>query len=87
MEHFCYAIRTQGPQYYPGGKPLSKDQGGLRCNGVTAMADAIMALTANRAMALKTRIEFKEEWFDPNSPETPEADYPLPGEDPAAFNA
>jgi predicted dehydrogenase len=87
MEHFCYAIRTQGPDYYPDGKPLPKEKGGLRCNGVTAMADAIMALTANRAMALKQRIEFKDEWFDFTKPDTPEADYPLPGEDPKEYMA
>ena len=61
MEHFCYCIRT------------GKDE--LRCNGVVAMADAIMALTANIAMKQKIRIEFKDEWFDPASPECPENDF------------
>ena len=79
MEHFCYCLRTgnfKGPK-----------EGGLKCNGTVAMADAIMALTANRAMALKQRIEFKDEWFDPDSPETPEADFPLPGEDASGMKA
>ncbi|HWL08739.1 MAG TPA: Gfo/Idh/MocA family oxidoreductase [Planctomicrobium sp.] len=79
MEHFCYAIRNQGPDYWPNGKPLPADQGGLRCNGVVAMADAIMALTANLAMATRKRIEFKADWFDPNSDAAPETDKDIVG--------
>ncbi len=60
MEHFCYCIRT------------GKDE--LRCNGHVAMADAIMALTANLAMSTKKRIEFKDEWFDASSDACPESD-------------
>ncbi len=74
MEHFCYAIRNQGPNYWPGGKPLPANEGGLRCNGVVAMADAIMAMTANLAMANQKRIAFKPEWFDPESDAVPETD-------------
>ncbi|WP_437201370.1 Gfo/Idh/MocA family protein [Planctomicrobium sp. SH664] len=74
MEHFCYAIRNQGPNYWPNGQPLPPKEGGLRCNGVVAMADAIMALTANLAMAHAKRIEFKDEWFDPESDAAPETD-------------
>ena len=44
---------------------------GLRCNGEVAMADAIMALTANLAMKHKKRIAFKPEWFDPDNPAVP----------------
>ena len=69
MEHFAYCIRED--------RPNSE----LRCNGRVAMADAIMALTANRAMARHERIEFRPEWFDVDSDATPEADYPLPGEE------
>ncbi|MEZ6129537.1 MAG: Gfo/Idh/MocA family oxidoreductase [Planctomycetaceae bacterium] len=58
MEHFCYCVRS------------GKDE--LRCNGTVAMADAIMALTANLAMKHKQRIEFKAEWFDPASDACPE---------------
>ena len=75
MEHFCYAIRNQGPDHWPGGQPLDPKKGGLRCNGVVAMADAIMALTANLAMDLQTRIEFKDEWFDPDSDAAPELEH------------
>jgi len=60
MEHFCHCIRT------------GKNE--LRCDGKVAMADAIMALTANLAMKHKKRIVFKDEWFDPASDEAPETD-------------
>lgn len=60
MEHFCYCIRT--------------GENDLRCNGTVAMADAIMALTANIAMKQQRRIEFKPEWFDPHNDATPEED-------------
>ncbi len=79
MEHFCFVVRN--PELI-GKKP---SEGGIRCDGVVAMGDAIMALTANRAMALGKKIEFKEEWFDPTKPDTPEADYPLEGENPEDF--
>lgn len=58
MEHFCYCIKT------------GKNE--LRCNGHVAMADAIMALTANLAMKYQKRIEFKPEWFDSASDSCPE---------------
>ena len=61
MEHFAYCIRT------------GKNE--LRCNGTVAMADAIMALTANLAMRHKVRIEFKDEWFDPSNDACPEDDF------------
>ena len=66
MEHFCYCIRENIFE--------SREKGGLRCNGTHAMGDAIMALTANMAMKLKKRIEFKESWFDPKSDDVPEKD-------------
>ncbi len=66
MEHFSYCIRNN--IFDP------PDKGGLKCNGVVAMADAIMALTANLAMKYKKRIVFKDEWFDPENPLTPETD-------------
>jgi len=63
MEHFAYAVRNN--------LPVEE----LRCNGVVAMADAIMALTSNLAMKHHKRIEFRSEWFDPDSDATPEADH------------
>ncbi|MDG2389492.1 MAG: Gfo/Idh/MocA family oxidoreductase [Planctomycetaceae bacterium] len=62
MEHFCYCIRNESPMT------------DLRCNGVVAMADAIMALTANLAMKHNRRIEFRDEWFDPYNDAVPEED-------------
>ncbi|MEP3479975.1 MAG: gfo/Idh/MocA family oxidoreductase, partial [Fuerstiella sp.] len=58
MEHFCYCIR--------------ENKNELRCDGHVAMADAIMALTANLAMKYKKRVEFKPEWFDVSSDSCPE---------------
>ena len=80
MEHFAYAIRNYGPSYYDkDGKMLPASEGGLRCPGTVAMADAIMALTANLAMDKQKRIVFKDEWFDPNSDAVPETDEQVVG--------
>lgn len=68
MEHLCWCIKNKIPLDAP------VDQGGLRCPGKHAMADAIMAITCNLSMKLKKRIEFKEEWFDPDNPAAPETD-------------
>lgn len=74
MEHLCYCIREFEGNYYPDGKEIPRSEGGLRCNGVVAMADAVMALSANLAMKHKVRIPFRQEWFDPENPATPEDD-------------
>src|SRR5207253_1341038 len=68
MEHFAYCIRMwdQGMS--------KKDRPNVRCPGKAAMADAIIALTSNLAMSKHQRIEFKDEWFDPTSPEVPDAE-------------
>ena len=42
------------------------------CHGEVAMADAILALTANMAMAKKERIVFEDAWFDPTKDDVPE---------------
>ena len=78
MEHFCYQIREQAGDYYPGGEPVAptKEAGGLRCNGEIAMADAIMAHTANMAMRYGIRIPFDPAWFDWKNPALPEVDVP-----------
>lgn len=62
MEHFAFAIRNN--------LPITD----MRCNGVVAMGDAIMALTSNLAMKHRKRIEFRSEWFDPDSDAAPETD-------------
>lgn len=66
MEHFAWCIRENNFD--------SPKDGGLRCPGEVAMADAIMALTCNLAMKAKKRVAFKPEWFDPDSPAVPETD-------------
>jgi predicted dehydrogenase len=43
-----------------------------RCHGEVAMADAILALTANQAMAKHQRIEFDLDWFKAESDKAPD---------------
>lgn len=61
MEHFAWCIRNFD---YENNQP--------KCQPKVAMADAIIALVSNMAIKEGRRIEFKEEWFDINSDETPE---------------
>jgi predicted dehydrogenase len=68
MEHFAYCVRMWGEG------ASKQDRAVPRCHGRVAMADAIIALTANLAMKKHERIEFKKEWFDAASPEVPDAD-------------
>jgi predicted dehydrogenase len=72
MEHFAYCIREH--QQAKDTEEKRKWRLTPRCHGKVAMADAIIALTANQAMKNHQRIEFKEEWFDPKSSEVPDAD-------------
>jgi predicted dehydrogenase len=69
MEHLAYVIRMRG-------QGMSRDRANVqvRCPGPAAMADAIIALTANQAMRQHRRIEFDPRWFDPTSPEVPDRD-------------
>lgn len=61
LEHFAFCIRHPDP--------ANK----VRCDGRVALADAVMALTANQAMRTRTRIEFQDTWYDPQSPDVPDA--------------
>ena len=70
MEHFAYCIRMRDQGIGARPRPACKP----RCDGRVAMADAIIALTANLAMKQQQRIEFKPEWFDADSAEVPDAD-------------
>lgn len=74
MQHFAWCIRHKLGEIKKDSKDEPGVQVGLRCPGTHAMGDAIMALTANLAMKHKKRIVFKPEWFDPDSPATPEQD-------------
>jgi predicted dehydrogenase len=60
LEHWAWCIRHPDPENQP------------RCGPKAAMADAIIALTANMSARNGKRIEFKKEWFDIDSDETPE---------------
>jgi predicted dehydrogenase len=60
LEHWAWCIRHPDPENQP------------RCPPKVAMADAIIALTTNMAARKSERIEFKKEWFDVDSDETPE---------------
>ena len=75
IEDFAFCVRQwqKGQEY--------KKQRLPRCNGEVAMVDAIIALTANRAMRgtkenknQPERVEFKDAWFDPQSAEVPDGD-------------
>ena len=70
MEHLAYCIRMLGAN--PSDEDLARFQ--PRCNGKAAMADAIIALTANQAMKHKRRIEFEDAWFDDMSENSPVPD-------------
>jgi predicted dehydrogenase len=70
MEHFAYCVRMFGQA----GSDAEKERWrhAPRCDGRRAMGDAIMALTANKAMRQQQRIVFDPRWYDPQSPEVPD---------------
>ena len=59
LEHWAWCIRHRAPENRP------------RCHPEAALGDAVIALTANMAAREGRRIEFKKEWFDIHSPQTP----------------
>lgn len=59
IEAFAAAIRHPGTD--------------VRCNGRVALADTVMALTANIAMRTREKIKFDPAWYDPNSEAVPDA--------------
>ena len=64
LEHWAWCIRNPSPKNQP------------RCHPKVALADAVIALTTNKAAREGQRIEFQEEWFDPDSDATPEGAKP-----------
>ena len=60
IEHWAWCIRNPSPENLP------------RCHPKVALADAVLALTSNMAIAGRKQIEFKPEWFEIDSDETPE---------------
>ncbi|OUT70296.1 MAG: hypothetical protein CBB70_02420 [Planctomycetaceae bacterium TMED10] len=76
IEHLCWAIRERERLTKEGKDPSSLSVP-LRCSPEVALADAVIALSANLAMARgangeNPRIEFDDAWFDIESDETPE---------------
>lgn len=59
IEAFAFSIRNEGYK--------------VRCTGRVALADAVMALSANVSMRKREPIIFTDAWYDPASNETPEA--------------
>jgi predicted dehydrogenase len=75
MEHFAYCIRMLAAEP----NETKKWQTAMKCHGRVAMADAIVALTANLAMhpakgGPPQRIVFDPDWFDAGSDKVPDAD-------------
>ncbi|QDU59557.1 Glucose--fructose oxidoreductase precursor [Planctomycetes bacterium Pan216] len=60
LEHFAFCIRHPDPANQ------------VRCDGLVALHDAVIALSANQAIRSGKRLEFQDAWFDPSSPETPD---------------
>ncbi|MEK6233170.1 MAG: gfo/Idh/MocA family oxidoreductase, partial [Planctomycetales bacterium] len=63
MEHWAWCVRNRDPENQP------------RCKPEVALADAVLALTANIAVKKGIKIPFHPDWFDPEKPRTPEGDY------------
>ena len=59
IEHWAKCIRDDAPAET------------LHCHPKVALADAVIALTTNVAMAENRRIKFDSEWFDPKSDAVP----------------
>jgi predicted dehydrogenase len=72
MEDFAYCVRLWDPALGYEKKDGAYVQRLPRCHGEVAMADAVIALTANRAMRERKRIEFHGEWFEADAPEVPD---------------
>jgi hypothetical protein len=70
MEHFAYVIRMREQA----GTQAERDSFKVRCDGQAAMADAIMALVANKAIRERQRIAFQNSWYDAESNDVPDAD-------------
>jgi predicted dehydrogenase len=72
MEDFAYCIRLWDPQVGYAREGGKYKQRLPRCHGEVALADAIVALTANLAMKRRQRIAFEENWFDAGSKDVPD---------------
>jgi predicted dehydrogenase len=83
MADFAFCIRQWDPtvgyrsETDPETKKVHYAQRLPRCHGEVAMADAILALTSNLAMARHQRIEFDPDWFKADSDKVPDRDVSL----------
>lgn len=79
MADFAHCIRQWDPKlgYGEKGADGKYAQRLPRCHGEVAMADAILALTANLAMQQHRRINFELDWFNPDSDKVPDKDAKL----------
>ena len=83
MADFAFCIRQWDPgvgyksETDPDTKKVHYAQRLPRCHGEVAMADAILALTSNIAMARHQRIEFDSDWFKADSDKVPDKDVSL----------
>ena len=83
MAHFAYLVRKQQEQKLPGSELYKKNPDNTfanaaslpRCHGEIAMADAILALTANMSMKIHQRIECETNWFNADLSDNPESKY------------
>jgi predicted dehydrogenase len=66
IEHWAWCIRNPAPEHQP------------RCRPEVALADAVIALTSNIAIAKGGRVDFEHEWFDVASDATPDGSKPAP---------
>ena len=69
LEDFAYCVRQWNE--------AKADRRLPRCHGEVALADAVVALTANVAMNDQKRIEFMNAWFDAKSSAVPDGDLKL----------
>lgn len=74
MEDFAYCIRLWDAKQGYAKKDGHYEQRLPRCHGEVAMADAIIALTANKAMKNHERIAFNKDWFNAESDEVPDGE-------------
>jgi predicted dehydrogenase len=75
MEDFAYCVRLWDAKNGYAKKDGKYEQRLPHCHGEVAMADAIIALTANLSMKRRERIEFKPDWFESDKiTEVPDGD-------------
>ncbi len=60
LEHWAWCVRNPSPKNKP------------RCDAQEGLAATVLAAAAAQAVSRGTRIDFEKEWFDADSPKTPE---------------